>query len=190
MNGVVYGSMAAMVVEGLPRLPRDADIAVDWGLNEFLEWFREFEKDGWFEVEIIRQPASVWKNGGPRYTILLWEKDYKFFVNLASEHVEPNKEVEGVKLRVEGNEYAEQKKRKILEGNPTILDLLDLFLFEGEDAWKFADSLPEDVRKKIMGNQEKYVEFVPRKNQIVIDEIQRRVRLPQDQKPENAGGGI
>ncbi len=159
------------MVEGLPRLPRDADIAVDWSLDDFLEWFRRFEKEGWFEVELIRQPANVWKNGGPRYTLLLWEKDYEFFVNLASEHVEPNKEIEGANLRFERNEYIEQKKRKILERNPTVLDLLDLFWFEGEDVWRFMDSLMEDIRREIVRSIEKYKGLVPEENRIVINEL-------------------
>ena len=177
VNGVIYGSMAAIVVEGLPRLPRDADIAVEWGLDKFLEWFREFEKEGWFEVEFVRQPPSLWKNGGPRYTLLLWEKDYEFFVNIASERVKPNKEVEGVKLRFDKNEYVEQKKRKVLEGNPTILDILDLFWFEGERAWEFVSLLPEDVRKKIVRSMGKFMRLVPRETRAVVEEIHQRLNL-------------
>ncbi len=44
VNGVIYGSMAAMMVDGLPRLPRDADIAVDWSLDKFLEWLESLNK--------------------------------------------------------------------------------------------------------------------------------------------------
>ncbi len=138
---------------------------------------RKFEQESWFEVELVRQPPGVWKNDGPQYTLLLWEKDYRFFVNLASEHVESNKVVDGAKLRLERNEYIEQKKRKILEGNPTILDLLDLLWFEGEDAWRFADLLSEDIKRKIVRSIEKYVKLVPGENQTIIDEIQRRLRL-------------
>ena len=177
VNGVLYGSMAAMVVEGLPRLPRDVDIAVNWSLDKFLEWFRKFEQENWFEVELIRQPPSVWEHGGPKYTLLLWEECYRFFVNLASERVEPNKRIGGVKLRFNNTEYLQQKKRKILEGNPTILDVLDLLWFEGETAREFVDSLPTNAVERITRGWEKYVELVPRENRSLIDDILRRLRL-------------
>jgi len=178
VDGVIYGSMAAMVTEGLPRLPKDVDIAVNWNLDKFLEWFKKFEQESWFEVEFIRQPPSIWKHGGPRYTLLLWEEDYRFFVNLALEHVEPSKEIDGVKLRFDRAEYLQQKKRKILEGNPTILDLLDLLWFEGEEAWDFIDLLPSNAVERIAKSWGKYIELVPRENQATIEEILRNLRIP------------
>ena len=33
VNGVIYGSMAVMMVEGFPRLPRDANIGVSRGFK-------------------------------------------------------------------------------------------------------------------------------------------------------------
>ena len=179
VNGVIYGSIAAMMIEGIPRLPRDADIAVNWSLEEFLKHFKRFGEENWFEVELVRQPPSIWKHGGPRYTLLLWEEDYRFFVNLASEHTEPNKQIDGVKLRFDRADYLQQKKRKVMEGNPTILDLLDLLWCEGEETWNFIDSLPANVVEKVVKSWNKYIEFIPRENQTIVDEILRRLRLHQ-----------
>ncbi len=124
VNGVLYGSMAAMIVAGLPRLPRDADIAVNWSLEEFLEWFKVFEREDWYFVQLARTGPETQALGGPRYGFVLLEERSGFYVNIVSMHVEQNRQIDAVALRFDKSEYVHQKKRKLLEGRPTILDVL------------------------------------------------------------------
>ena len=167
VGGVIYGSMAAMIAGGLPRLPRDADIAVG-DARRLGELFWSFEREGWHQVELVRQPPSVWRNGGPRYTLILWEAGYRFFVTLSSRRLEPNQTVDGVGIHLSRDEYVREKREKLLSDRATILDLLDLLWF-GEDV--NPASIPAQVAQRIVRDYPRHLSMIPRENMPTAQKI-------------------
>ncbi len=178
VNGVIYGSMAAMIVEGLPRLPKEVYIGIDGDLNKFLELFKEFSAESWYNVTLYRRLPDAEENGKPQYSLLFSERDQIFLVHILSEEIKPNKKMDNVRLRFERKEYIQQIQQTLSgTGFPSILEILDLFWFEGEKAWDFVNLLPKDIQRRILNSVNVYTELIPKENRPLVREIVERIHI-------------
>jgi hypothetical protein len=92
--------------------------------------------------------------------------------------VEPKRTVEGANVWFERQEYVEEKKQKVIEGDPTVLDLLDLLWFEGDVALDFVEKLSKQLKETIASTWKSYEELVPEENRTAVTDLIRR--LPKE----------
>ena len=174
IDGTIHGSIAAMVTEGLPRLPRDADIVVNWSLDEFMEWFEIFEGEPWRRVILGRTDEDTQRNGGPRYGFVL-VADGGFSINIVGLKMDPNRVMDGAKIFFEKSKYVSDKISKIRgRKKANVLDLLDLQYF-GEDIKDVIKLIPKSAYSKLLRETYDFTTLIPRENQWFLEFLRKYV---------------